>query len=127
MLTSPYYPQGNGIVERSHRTIGNMIRAQLAHTDERDWVDVLPGVMLLFNEMDQDNHWYSASQIIWGQGMKLPTDLLYTQENLGKGNRSKYAKNLEKELREVRRSVTTFNQATSQPEEDLILIYQKQM
>ena len=67
MLTTPYYPQGNGIVERSHRTIGNMIQAQLAHRDGKDWVDVLPGIMLMFNEMDQENHGYSASRIMWGQ------------------------------------------------------------
>ena len=29
LLTSPYYLQGNGIVERSHQTIGNMTRAQI--------------------------------------------------------------------------------------------------
>ena len=64
----PYYPQGNGIVEWSHRTIGNMTRSQLAHRDDRDWVDVLPGVMLMLNEMDQENHGYSASKITWGKG-----------------------------------------------------------
>ena len=67
LLTSPYYPQGKGIMERSHQTIGNMIRVQLANGDDRDWVDVLPGVMLLFNEMEQGNDGYSASQIMWGQ------------------------------------------------------------
>ena len=35
ILTSLYYPQGNGIIERSHRTVGNMVRAQLAHQDDR--------------------------------------------------------------------------------------------
>ena len=94
LLTSPYYPQGNGIVERSHRTVGNMVWARLAKRDDRDWVDVLPGVMLLFNEMERDNHGYSASQIMWGQGMNLPTDLIYTTENSGKGGRSKYVKDL---------------------------------
>ena len=54
-----------------------MIQAQLAHRDDRDWVDVLPGIMLMFNEMDQENHGYSASQIMWGKGMNLPADLLY--------------------------------------------------
>ena len=77
MLTSPYYSQGNGIVEWSHRTIGNMIHAQSAHRGDRDWVDVLPRVILMFNEMDQENHGYLASKIMWGQGMNLPADLLY--------------------------------------------------
>ena len=66
MSTYPYYPQGNGIVEVSHRIIGNMIHAQLAHRDDRDWVDVLPGVMLMFTKMDQENHGYPASKIMWG-------------------------------------------------------------
>ena len=42
VLTSPYYPQGNGIIEQSHRTVGNMVRAQLGHRNDRDrdWVNV---------------------------------------------------------------------------------------
>ena len=133
MLTSSYYPQGNWIVERSHWTIGNMIRAQLAHRDDKDWMDVLPGVMLMLNEMDQGNHVYSASQIMWGQEMNLPADLLYTQGNSGKGDKRNYVKNLGKELRELRRRVTPFNQATRQPSAnpfqggDLILIFLQQM
>ena len=120
-------------MERSHQTIGNMVQAQLAKRDDRDWVDVLPGIMLLFIEMEQDNHGYSASKIMWGQGMTLPADLIYTPENLGKGDRNKYTKDLEKELREVRKRLTPFNQAASQPlanpfqEGDLILIYQQRM
>ena len=52
LLTSPYYPQGNGIVERSHRTMSNMIRAHLVNCDDRGWVDVLPGIMRTYNEME---------------------------------------------------------------------------
>ena len=65
--------------------------------------------------------------------MNLPADLLYTQGDSGRGDRSKYVKNLGKELREVRRRVTPFNQATHQPAAnsfqlgDLVLIYQQQM
>ena len=65
--------------------------------------------------------------------MNLPANLLYTQGDSGRGDKSKYAKDLGKELREVRRRVTPFNQATSQTaanlfqEGYLILIYQQQM
>ena len=83
LLTSPYYPQGNGIVERSHCTVSNMIRAHLVNHDDRGWVDVLPGVMPAYNEMVQGQHGYSASQVMWGQGMNLPTDLLHGTRSVG--------------------------------------------
>ena len=88
ILTSPYYSQGNDIIERSHRTVGNMVQAQLGHRDEREWVDVLPGIMLMYNEMEQENHGYRASQIMWGKNMNLPTDLIHTPGNVGKSNPS---------------------------------------
>ena len=109
ILTSLYYPQGNGIIERSHRTVGNMVRAQLAHRDDREWVDVLQGIMLMHNEMEQDNHRYTTSQIMWGKIMNLPIDLIHTQGNVGESNPSGYAKNLGKELREIKKRVAPFN------------------
>ena len=133
ILTSPYYPQGNGIIKRSHRTVGNMVRAQLAHRDDRKCVDVLPGIMLMYNEMEQENRRYTASQIMWGKNMNLPTDLIHTTGNVGKSNPNGYAKNLGKELRGIRRRVAPFNRAAKQPPTnplkggDLILIYQQQM
>ena len=77
VLTSPYYPQGNDIVEQSHRTIHNMLRAHLSSQENENCVDLLPGVMLTFNEMTQDQHGFMASQILWGQGMNLPVDLTH--------------------------------------------------
>ena len=102
ILTSPYYPPGNRIIERSHHTVGNMVRAQLAHRDDREWIDVLPGIMLMYNEMEQENHGYTTSQIMWGMNMNLSTDLIHTPGNVGKSNPSGCTKNLGKELREIR-------------------------
>ena len=55
-------------------------------------MDVLPGIMLMYNEMEQENHGYTASQIIWCKNMNLPTDLIHTPGNVGKSNPSGYAK-----------------------------------
>ena len=109
ILNSPYSPQGDGIIERSHRTDGNMVLAQLAHRDGCEWVDMLPGIMLIYNEMEQENHGYTASQIMWGKNMNLPTDLIYTPGNVGKSNPNGYVKNLGKELRKIRKRVAPFN------------------
>ena len=35
-LTSPYYPQGNAVIERSHRTLSNMLRTMLLERREKD-------------------------------------------------------------------------------------------
>ena len=41
-----------------------MIRTHLADRDSREWVDLLPGIMMAYNEMEQGQHEYSASQIM---------------------------------------------------------------
>ena len=68
--------------------------------------------MLMYNEMEQENHGYTASQIMWGKNMNLPADLIHTPGNDGKSNPSGYAKDLGKELIEIRSQVTPFNHAT---------------
>ena len=85
ILTSPYYRQGKGIIERSHGTVGNMVQAQLGHRDDHELVDVLPGIMLIYNEIEQENHGYTVSQIMWGQNIYLPTYLIHTPVMLEKG------------------------------------------
>ena len=98
VLTSPYYPQGNGIVERSHQTIHNLLRAHLSNQGDDNWVDLLPGVMLTFNEMTQDHHGFTASQILWGQSMNLPVDLIHGEPAKGSQATGGYAKDLQKRL-----------------------------
>ena len=133
LLTSPYYPRGNGIVERSLRTVSNMIRAHLVNHDDRCWVEVLPGDMLAYNEMEQGQHGYSASQVMWGQGMNLPTNLLHGTRSVGEQDRHQLVQNMGKELREIWEKVGPFNKnqenVATNPfrEGDLILIHQQPM
>ena len=133
VLTPPYYPQGNGIVERSHRTIHNLLRAHLSRREDEDWVDLLPGVMLTFNEMTQDQHGFTASQILWGQGMNLPVDLTQRRPAEGKPDNGGYVRDLRKRLNDIRRSVAPFNKQGEEKREnpfkvgELILIFQQPM
>ena len=105
----------------------------LANRDDRDWVDVLPGVMLVFNEIEQENHGYTAFQVMWGKNVNLPADLIHSPDNDGKSDLRGYAKSLERELKKIRKKVAPFNRAYERPQSnpfksgDLILIYQQQM
>ena len=133
VLTSPYYPQGNGIIERSHRTVANMLRAHLAHREDGNWVDMLPGVMLLYNKMEQEQHGYTASQIMWGRSMNLPTDLIYNRKTPKGEKQSDYTTRLRQELQGIKDRVSPFNQAEERPSPnpfrvgELVLIYQQPM
>ena len=46
--TSPYHPQGNRVVERGYRTLGDALRALLLTKSQDDWHYLLPHVMRTF-------------------------------------------------------------------------------
>lgn len=54
--TSPYYPQGDTIIERSYRTIDNLIRVLTAGLVVPDLVRALPSVQLTLNGTPHDPH-----------------------------------------------------------------------
>ena len=133
VLTSPYYPQGNGIVECSHHAINNLLRSHMAGKDDGSWVDLLPGVMLIFNEMTGDHHGFTASQIFWGQSMNLPVDLVHGEPAKESRNTGGYVKKLQQRLQEIRRTVAPFNRRQEKKKEnlfkvgELVLIFQQPM
>ena len=89
--------------------------------------------MLAFNEMEQGQHGYSASQMMWGQSMSFIADLSHGIES-GKGqDQHQFVKNVGKELRETWEKVRTFNQNQEKvainpfKEGDRILIHEQPM
>lgn len=108
-LTSPYYPQGNGIIERMHRTLGNLIRARLIDRKDREWPLMLPGVMLTLNEAPQENHGYSPNQVVCGHRVRLPVDLIWPNTHRTKGT-EEFVKQTRERLEKVRKEVTPYNQ-----------------
>ena len=76
VLTSPYYPEGNAINERSHRTLNNMLRALLFKgSSSKAWVEKVPGIMLTLNAMPHEPDGFSASMIATGREPTLPPDV----------------------------------------------------
>ena len=108
-MTSPYYPQGNALIERMHRTLGNMLRSGLMEQDV-DWPTLLPGIMLTLNEMPQGTHGYSATQVMWGQGAKLPVDLVWPGKREVKVELENYVKRVRLSFGKIKLIVTPFNQ-----------------
>ena len=76
VLTSLYYPEGNAINERSHRTLNNMLRSRLLEgPSAKAWVDKVPGIMLTLNAMPHVPHGFSALMITTGREPTLPPGL----------------------------------------------------
>jgi len=43
--TTPYHPQGNGVVERNNRMLGDALRSLLLGRSQEEWDTVLPHIM----------------------------------------------------------------------------------
>ena len=102
VLTSPYYPQGNALIERSHRTLNNMLRTSLLETGGTRWSTLLPSTMLYINAMTQEHTGYSACEIFFGRNSKLPSDISFTPATAISEDREGYVKNVKRELGKVR-------------------------
>ena len=46
--TTPYHPQGNGVVERGNRGLGDSLHALLLARDQEEWDKLLPQIMRAF-------------------------------------------------------------------------------
>lgn len=65
--SSPYHPQGNSVIKRSHR-------ATPLEDNRLTWWDVLPVVQLTMNSAEYTFHTFSPAQFILGTDMRLPVD-----------------------------------------------------
>ena len=104
-LTSPYYPQGNSVIERSHRTLSNMLRTMLLEKEGRDWSSLLPSVMLYMNSMIQEKTGVSACEILFGNNPNLPSDISYTPVASLSNDREGYVKQLKRDLKDFRQKL----------------------
>ena len=100
-LTSPYYPQGNSVIERSHRTLSNMLRTMLLEKRGRDWSSLLPSVMLYMNSMIQEKTGVSACEILFGQSPNVPSDISFTPVTSLSNDREGYVKQLKRDLKDI--------------------------
>ena len=105
-LTSPYYPQGNSVIERSHRTLSNMLRTMLLEKKSKDWSTLLPSVMLYMNSMSQEKTGVSACEVLFGHNPNLSSDISYTPMTSLSNDREGYVKQLKRDLQDIRQKLS---------------------
>lgn len=99
--TAPYHPQGNSVVERLNKTLGNSLRSLLLHRDQHDWDLLLPQIMRTLRATPHTVTGETANYLMLGHETRLPDQLLTILDEDGVKPVSTYAAELEARLRDV--------------------------
>lgn len=95
--TTPYRPQGNGVVERGNRDLGNALRATLLHRTEEEWDLVLPQLTRSIRSTPHSFTGETANYMMFGRELLLP-DTLIAGPPLEKTSRELYAQELSERM-----------------------------
>lgn len=70
--TTPYHPQCNGMIERLHKSLADMISHFVA-ADGKNWDEVLPYALMAYRSAPHSLTGYSPYMLLFGREMRLPT------------------------------------------------------
>ena len=78
-FSSPYQHQSNGLVERTIRTVRDLLATSTANGHEgRNWVDLIPRVEFCINVTRQNTTGFSPFEIVFGRKINLHSTLPQT-------------------------------------------------
>ena len=74
--TSPYWPQSDGLVERTNRTLKTMLKT-VVNAAKDDWDDHLPYLVMAYRSTIQESTGCTPNLLMLGRETNLPVDLMY--------------------------------------------------
>ena len=111
-ITTPYHPQGNGIVERGNRTIGDSLRALLINRTQDEWDRFLPQIMKTLRASPHASTGETANMMMFGRELRLPDQILCPTTMDEAQERATYVEELQKRL-EVTHEIIRQQQVTT--------------
>lgn len=80
LQTTPYHPQTNGALERSHRGLSEYLR-NFVQKDPLEWCQWLPYAMFVYNTTPHSTTNFTPHELVYGFPARIPT-ALSTKPNL---------------------------------------------
>lgn len=77
--TSPYHPQSNGSLERSHRTLAEYLRS-FVNKDPQNWDTHVPFAMFCHNSTTHTSTKYQPYQLVYGHPITVPNSFMKNTE-----------------------------------------------
>ncbi|GAA50551.1 transposon Ty3-I gap-Pol polyprotein [Clonorchis sinensis] len=74
--TTAYHPEGNGMVERTNRTLKGLLKAFINHETFEQWDVALPRCLLAYRATIQTSIGQTPSFMTTGREMRIPSDTL---------------------------------------------------
>ena len=75
LTTTPYHPMCNGLVERFHATMKQMLRRMCAELP-KDWDKYLPALLFAIREVPQESLGFSPFELLYGRSVRGPMAIL---------------------------------------------------
>jgi hypothetical protein len=72
--TSPFHPQSNGSLERSHRTLAEYLR-HYVDKNKANWDHLLPYAFFVYNSTEHTSHNFQPYELVYGRQLEIPIKL----------------------------------------------------
>lgn len=113
--TTPYHPQGDGLVERFNCTLQDML-ATTCKDHPFEWDSHLRKVCMAYNSSIQPSTGYTPFFLMFGRQARIPVDIMYGNGSSEVASPSEYVNSLK----------TTLNDAYAQCRDNFNLVQQRQ-
>jgi hypothetical protein len=77
--TSPFHPQTNGSLERSHRTLAEYLR-HYVDKNLNNWDQFLPYAFFVYNSTEHSSTNYQPYTLLYGKNLEIPINLKHEPE-----------------------------------------------
>ena len=78
IVTSPYHPQTDGLVERFNQTLKSML-SRFSEEEGKNWDKMIPYILFAYREVPQATTGFSPFELLFGRNVRGPLDVLREQ------------------------------------------------